>query len=293
MSHAPTNFERPPSKLERVLGGSCGDALGAPVEFMSLREIHQQFGPQGIREFSPVYYRVGVFTDDTQLTLFTAEGLVDAFSKSPNASNDEILASVHIAYLRWLVTQGVSTPLTDRFVDPTQGLIAEPGMHSRINASFTCLNSLTAAQHIGEFATNDSNGNGAIMRIAPVGLVFSDDPMRAFRLGVDIARLTHGHPTASIAAGAFAMIIAMITSGDTLDFAIENTLDFLQTIPGNEETTQAIIYAPWRAKSKAKAAFRMDGIWKRRSGSTRDCFARRGIDQDDGRSDHPSRQPCR
>ena len=41
------------------------------------------------------------------------------------------------------------------------------------------------------------------------------------------------------------MIIAMVTSGDTLDFAIENTLDFLQTTPGHEETTQAIIYSPW------------------------------------------------
>ena len=212
---------------------------------MSLREIHQQFGPKGIREFSPVYDRIGVVTDDTQLTLFTAEGLADALAKSPNATNDQIIASVHVAYLRWLVTQKVSTPLTERVVDPTYGLIAEPQMHSKINASFTCFNSLTAAQRISEFATNDSKGNGAIMRIAPVGLVFSDDPMRAFRLAGDIALLTHGHPTASIAAGAFAMIIAMVTSGDTLDFAIENTLDFLQTTPGHEETTQAIIYAPW------------------------------------------------
>jgi len=143
------------------------------------------------------------------------------------------------------VTQGVSTPLTDKVVDPTYGLIAEPQMHSKINASFTCLNSLTGATTISEYAANDSKGNGAIMRIAPVGLVFSDDPMRAFCLGGDIARLTHGHPTASIAAAAFAMIIAMVTSGDTLDFAIENTLDFLQTTLGHEETTQAIIYSPW------------------------------------------------
>ena len=169
MSQAPTKFERRPTKLERTLGclfgGACGDALGAPVEFMSLREIHAQFGPKGIREFSLVYDRVGVVTDDTQLTLFTAEGLVDALSKSPNASNDEIISSVHIAYLRWLVTQGVSTPLTDRAVDPTYGLIAEPEMHSKINASFTCLNSLTGATTISEFATNDAKGNGAIMRI--------------------------------------------------------------------------------------------------------------------------------
>ena len=106
---------------------------------MSLREIHHQFGPKGIREFSPVYDRVGVVTDDTQLTLFTAEGLVDALAKSPNATNDEILASIHVAYLRWLVTQGVSTPLTDRVVDPTHGLITEPEMHAKLNSSFILL----------------------------------------------------------------------------------------------------------------------------------------------------------
>ena len=42
MPNAPTKFERTPTKLERtlgcLLGGACGDALGAPVEFMSLRQ---------------------------------------------------------------------------------------------------------------------------------------------------------------------------------------------------------------------------------------------------------------
>src|SRR5215218_5956560 len=61
-----------------LLGGAVGDALGAAVEFTSLAEIRRRFGPQGIRDYGPVYGRLGAITDDTQMTLFTAEGLLRA-----------------------------------------------------------------------------------------------------------------------------------------------------------------------------------------------------------------------
>jgi ADP-ribosylglycohydrolase len=62
-----------------ILGGAAGDALGAPVEFMKRSEILARFGPQGIRDFAPAYGRIGAITDDTQMTLFTAEGLIRAW----------------------------------------------------------------------------------------------------------------------------------------------------------------------------------------------------------------------
>ncbi len=58
-----------------LLGGAVGDALGAPVEFLSLREIRGRFGPEGVREFAEAFGRRGAVTDDTQMTLFTAEGV--------------------------------------------------------------------------------------------------------------------------------------------------------------------------------------------------------------------------
>ena len=57
-----------------LLAGAVGDALGAPVEFMSLTEILRQFGPDGIGDYVPYAGRPGAITDDTQMTLFTAEG---------------------------------------------------------------------------------------------------------------------------------------------------------------------------------------------------------------------------
>jgi len=62
-----------------LIGGAVGDALGAPVEFCSLSEITSQFGAGGVGDFVPAYGLLGAITDDTQMTLFTAEGLICAF----------------------------------------------------------------------------------------------------------------------------------------------------------------------------------------------------------------------
>ena len=59
-----------------LLGGAVGDAFGYGVEFTKLPQIRQRFGPQGIQQ--PVLNRHGEaeVSDDTQMTLFTLEGLL-------------------------------------------------------------------------------------------------------------------------------------------------------------------------------------------------------------------------
>ena len=61
-----------------LIGGAIGDALGAGIEFMSWAEIESTFGPEGVRDFTLDYGHEAPITDDTQMTLFTAEGLVEA-----------------------------------------------------------------------------------------------------------------------------------------------------------------------------------------------------------------------
>src|SRR5438045_9109455 len=61
-----------------LLGGAVGDALGAPVEFLDLEEIEKAYGQQGIRDYAPAFGKLGSITDDTQMTLFTGEGLRSA-----------------------------------------------------------------------------------------------------------------------------------------------------------------------------------------------------------------------
>ena len=65
-----------------LLGGAVGDALGAPVEFDAIDRIRSRFGPDGITELAEAYGRAGAITDDTQMTLFTAEGLIRAYVRA-------------------------------------------------------------------------------------------------------------------------------------------------------------------------------------------------------------------
>jgi len=74
------SHDEPLTRAARSLEGlSVGDALGAPVEFLSLVDIRRHFGPEGISDYAPAYGRRGAITDDTQMTLFTAEGLLRAW----------------------------------------------------------------------------------------------------------------------------------------------------------------------------------------------------------------------
>jgi len=63
-----------------LLGGAVGDALGAPVEFLSLEGIRAHHGERGIEDYVEFTDGRGCITDDTQMTLFTAEGLLRAYA---------------------------------------------------------------------------------------------------------------------------------------------------------------------------------------------------------------------
>ena len=39
-----------------LIGGAIGDALGAPVEFWSLKQILEAVGEAGVREYLPAYF---------------------------------------------------------------------------------------------------------------------------------------------------------------------------------------------------------------------------------------------
>src|SRR5207244_812725 len=47
-----------------LLGEAVGDALGAPVEFLSLPELRAQFGLGGVHDYSSAYGKIGAITDD-------------------------------------------------------------------------------------------------------------------------------------------------------------------------------------------------------------------------------------
>lgn len=215
-----------------LLAGAAGDALGAPVEFMNLSAIRAQFGAGGIRDYVAAYGGVGKITDDTQMMLFTAEGCLRALHHARTTGLDHSEEIIRAAYLRWLATQSAGAFQADR----TSFLMQQPALFSRRAPGNTCLSAL--GRRGGE--RNHSKGCGGIMRVAPCGIVHAGDAAAAFALGLQCARLTHGHPTGYLSAGAFAAVIADVSTGKALPDAIVAARSILRRHAGHEETLAAI-----------------------------------------------------
>ena len=221
-----------------LLGGAVGDALGAPVEFLSRHEIQSRFGSGGIRDFAGAYDRVGAITDDTQMTLFTAEGILRAAVRFENKGICHIPSVVHHSYMRWLKTQGETVTNRTIPVEMDGWLIGLDALWSRRSPGITCLSSLRQAQHLGDVAHNDSKGCGGVMRVAPVGLVAKTDG--AFGLATQVAALTHGHPSGSLSAGFLACLIRRVVNGASLDDAMNATKEILRAERDHEEVLEAV-----------------------------------------------------
>ena len=145
-----------------LLGGAVGDALGGPVEFMPRSEIVERFGEQGTRDYVPAYGRLGAITDDTQMTLFTAEGMLRGWVRSCRRGIPACFATTTAhAYLRWLETQGYLTQ-SDW---PTPGwLITHKELFSQRAPGGTCISALRSFRRGNLRAVNGSKGCGGVMR---------------------------------------------------------------------------------------------------------------------------------
>jgi ADP-ribosylglycohydrolase len=225
-----------------LLGGAIGDALGAPVEFLTLAEITGRFGPDGIANYAPAYGRIGAITDDTQMTLFTAEGMIRAYVRKSLKGICSVPGVVCHAYLRWLLTQGL-TPKVE--VRPDGWLWNLEALHSRRAPGKTCLSALAAMKHFSaDRATNNSKGAGAIMRVAPAALTVADGGEKAacqvFTCAKSISWLTHGHPTGYLSAAAFAVIIHALLWRQPIAVGTERALRLLGMEQDADETSRAI-----------------------------------------------------
>ena len=228
-----------------LLGGAIGDALGAPVEFMSLSEIKSRFGPEGIAEYSAAYGRVGAITDDTQMTLFSAEGLLRGYVDSKLKGVGSIPEAISHAYLRWLLTQGF-VPKDKTLRVSKDGLLwREKSLHSRRAPGNTCISALMQVRGFSTAkADNDSKGAGAIMRVMPIAcFAASGDESSAaevFELGKQISWVTHGHPSGYLSAAAFSVIVHALLWGMSLETGIQRASFLLRREEGSDESLTAI-----------------------------------------------------
>lgn len=228
--------------LGSLLAGAIGDALGAAVEFMSLSEIRKKFGPAGIQNYSPAYGGLGTITDDTQMTLFTFEGMIRAQLRWLDRGMCSPETVLHYAYLRWMATQGVIRMESHPMSEYPGWLVQQEALHHKRAPGNTCLTALLMPDQCGtiEQPLNQSKGCGGVMRVAPVGFFDVEDP---FQLGCECAAITHGHPSGYLSAGFLAELIQHLLQGKQLLESIERTTHRLAQESDHDELLAAIKHA--------------------------------------------------
>ena len=78
-----------------IIGGAVGDALGAPTEFKGTYELQEKYGPNAVNDYIEYEDGKGEITDDTQMLLFTADGLLRAYNRAIEKGDELTLDYAH------------------------------------------------------------------------------------------------------------------------------------------------------------------------------------------------------
>lgn len=221
-----------------MLGGAAGDALGYLIEYTDLKTIHKKYGPYGLRTVLKLEAngKRGIISDDTQLALFTADGLL--WAQHDGLSPEE---GLYRAYMRWYYTQ------TERIIRPEHSrwmkkqaheealgydIMGEQLLFARRAPGKACLIALASGMRFTKEKKANACKSSAALRTAPIGLFYAGDADKAFSVGCQAALLTHGSETAYLSAGTFSAIISMLADGKPLGQALTAAFSRLQEEEG-------------------------------------------------------------
>ena len=229
-----------------LLGGAAGDALGYAIEFDREEAIAARYGSHGIRDYQLDERGLAPFSDDTQMTLYTANSLLCSLAAlsaqasggapapapatlpSPAALTAYAPAQMAQFYVEWMYTQVSPYPLAE----PKAWISSLPELFASRAPGVTCMNACDAMAS-GAKAVNNSKGCGGIMRMAPVGLIntcpsFSGVELQC--LGAQLAELTHCHELGWMPAGVFAHIVSLLSRNEASSVR-ETATQALNTLP--------------------------------------------------------------
>ena len=215
-----------------LIGGAAGDALGYAVEFLDEETIFSHYGKNGITEYNLVS-GVAEISDDTQMTLFTANGLLLGTTRGMTRG---IMGSypsyIALCYEDWLRTQYKKYPLTKESTH--SWLVNVPELFNCRAPGGTCLTAIkNGANGTIDKPVNRSKGCGGVMRVAPIGLYF-DTERRTIdeidMIGAEAAAITHGHELGYIPAAGLVHIIQLLSHNEDVSLldAVLDMKDALQ-----------------------------------------------------------------
>ena len=195
-----------------LMAGAAGDALGYEVEFMSRSAILSRYGQEGIKRFELDSDGKALISDDTQMTLFTANGMLMGLTRGyMRGIGGRPEKYVDGAYVDWYATQTGETGLSMKYT----WLRDLPQMAYRRAPGNTCMNAC-ASMIRGKDVQNNSKGCGGIMRVAPMALLDAGYASRGehtysleelAEAGGEIAEATHKHPLGFLPAALLTVLI--------------------------------------------------------------------------------------
>lgn len=166
-----------------LFGIALGDALGRPVEFMTLDAIKARYGREGIQDLpDPALY-----TDDTEMTICLTEALL---AVDQSASLDEKISTIARHFVLWSHTDGSGR---------ARGLASLKGTE-RFESGLPW----------SESGLLDGKGCGSVMRVAPIGYLYQDHLEQLQAMAAAQSQITHNDPSAiaSSVAGAYLIHLA-------------------------------------------------------------------------------------
>jgi ADP-ribosylglycohydrolase len=182
---------------DRILGGLwgavVGDALGVPVEFQSRAQV-QRNPVTDLRGHGTYNQPKGTWSDDSSLMLCT----VDSLLEHPFDPED-----MGRRFVQW--SRGkLWTPW---------GSVFDIGIATR--QALSRIEQGVPAEQAGG-ASEQSNGNGSLMRILPIALRFADEPpKRLLDYAHRASAITHRHPRSQMACGFYCLVVAGLLRGQS------------------------------------------------------------------------------
>jgi len=171
-----------------LVGAGLADSMGKLTEFLDRDLIVFQYGPRGLTE-PPAH---ALYTDDTQLAMATARGLL----KAGDQVLPRVVEAVAQEYLAWLALQ--DNPVHRR----------SPGV-----AVMDALGRVRRGVPTTASADGGANDSIAATRGVPVALRYRGDVQRVVETAAELCRITHAHPAAVSAAAAAALFVDYALSG--------------------------------------------------------------------------------
>ena len=191
VSKACTSLDR---ALGAMVGLAVGDALGAPVEFCR----RDTFEPvTDMRAGGYFKLPVGAWTDDTAMALCLAESVLE----NPQLDLKDLLDR----FCLW-ASKGANT---------STGVCIGIGQNTlRVLGNYHRTGELLAPE-----TRQKSDGNGAIMRLAPIAVRHWRVPIEAKRSAAQQSRSTHFSDLSAGACEALAWVLCSLISGDAWEKA--------------------------------------------------------------------------